>query len=194
VRTASFAEPPLRGWGGPRPHCRAAQRWQEMAGLEDRLERLLARRRCVRALEAAALLRATPGEVAEAARRIGAELKDGGAVVCAPARPPPQWHPVAARGPRVEVLGSGCCGVAVEPPPGRGLPGLVRAARRAASLARRVAEEGCPRGCRYVAPVVLWSTWRGPVEGVLVVPPGGLGPWLCEEAERLYPCRRWGRA
>ncbi len=143
--------------------------------LRARLLRLLERRGCMGVAEAAALLRATPSEVLEAAEKLG------GAVEVLEGRLCLRRH---SRGD-----GGGGAGVDVRLLPG-GLAVLVSAcsgepvacARRAAARARRLAAGGCGglKGCRQVVPVVVRGRRRGVrlVEGVPVVGLEGLDELL----------------
>lgn len=148
--------------------------------MEERLLRLLERRGCLTLGEAAAALRATPSEVAEAAERLGAYTAGGR--LC----PPPRSGGGQGRRRWRLLRRGGCCVVAVEAR-GGGLPGLVAAARYAARLAARLGPRLCREGCRVVAPALEAGSRRDAVEGVAVL--GRLDP--CSEGPhvRRYTCR-----
>jgi len=151
--------------------------------LVDGLARLARRKGgCISVAEAAALLRATPSEVVEAARLLGAEEDSGGAL-CLPAsggrRGRKRW--------RLVQLG-GCCVVAVAPRRA-GLPGLVEAAKLAAALASRMREELCRgRGCSLVVPLVEYPRGVRLVEGVLAAGEVAAACRGLPAAARRYSC------
>jgi len=142
-------------------------------GLVEALLGLLSERGCVGFAEAAALLRATPGEVAGAARRLAEEglAVVRGRRVCAAGRRGGgcALEGYTRRGGVLVAAGGGVALVAVCAG-GGGLRGLVRAARLAAAAARRLVAEG---SAGEAVPLVVSERYAGRlVEGVAVVSPG----------------------
>ncbi len=143
-------------------------------GLGEALLRLLrGRRRCIGLAEAAAVLRATPGEVRGVAEGLAERglvvveagrvclVGGGGAGGCS-------LGGFAARG-GVLVASRGGVALVAVCVGGGGLGAVVRAARRAASAARRLVEEG---SVAEAVPLVVSARYAGRlVEGVPVVSP-----------------------